>query len=133
MRVGLDTSVLLRLLTGEPGPLAAIAVRRVEASLLAGDTVLVSDLVVSEAYFALQQHFRLSKAQAIGALRDFLRQSGAVAAGAADGILATPNLAVAQPGLVDRLIHAEYVRVADEMLTFEKSAARLRGAHVLRA
>jgi predicted nucleic acid-binding protein len=133
MRVGLDTSVLLRLLTGEPAPLAALAARRVEASLVAGDTVLVSDLVMSEAYFALQHHFGLSKAQAIGVLRDFLRQSGVVAAGAAHDILSTPNLAAAQPGLVDRLIHAEYARVADEMLTFERSAARLPGAHVLRA
>jgi hypothetical protein len=40
---------------------------------------------------------------------------------------------VAQPGLVDRLIHAEYLHVADLMLTFEKSAARLKGARVLRA
>jgi predicted nucleic-acid-binding protein len=133
MKVGLDTSVLLRLLAGEPCSLAALAARRVEASLLAGDTVLVSDLVVSEAYFALQYHFGLSKAQAIGVLRDFLRQSGVVAAGAAPGILATPNLAVAQPGLVDRLIHAEYTRVGGEMLTFEKSAARLPGARVLRS
>lgn len=132
MRVGLDTSVVLRLLTGEPEPLAVLAARRVEASLLAGDTILVSDLVVSEAYFALQHHFGLSKAQAIGALRDFMGQSGAEAAGAARGVLAKPSLAVAQPGLVDRLIHAEYARIADEMLTFEKSAARLAGAHVLR-
>lgn len=133
MRVGLDTSVLLRLLTGEPEPLAAVAARRVEDSLRAGDTVLVSDLVVSEAYFALQHHFGLSKAQAIEVLREFLRESGAVAAGSADGILAMPKLAVAQPGLVDRLIHAEYLRVAEAMLTFEKSAARLKGARVLRA
>ncbi len=133
MRVGLDTSVLLRLLTGEPEPLAAVAARRVEASLRAGDTVLVSDLVVSEAYFALQHHFGLSKAQAIDVLQEFLSKSGALAAGSADRILATHNLAVAQPGLVDRLIHAEYIRVADMMLTFEKSAARLTGSRVLRA
>ncbi len=133
MRVGLDTSVVLRLLTGEPEPLAAVAARRVEASLRAGDTVLVSDLVVSEAYFALQHHFGLSKAQAIEVLQEFLSESGARAAGSANRILAMRNLAAAQPGLVDRLIHAEYVRVADVMLTFEKSAARLTGARVLRA
>jgi len=56
-----------------------------------------------------------------------------VTAGSAHAVLATPNLAVAEPGLVDRLIHAEYIRVADEMLTFERSAARLPGALVLRA
>jgi predicted nucleic acid-binding protein len=133
LRVGLDTSVVLRLLTGEPEPLAVVAARRVEDSLRTGDTVLVSDLVVSEAYFALQHHYGLSKARAIGVLREFLRESGAEAAGSSDGILATPNLAIAQPGLVDRLIHAEYLRVADVMLTFEKSAARLTGARILRA
>jgi predicted nucleic acid-binding protein len=132
MRLGLDTSVLLRLLTGEPEVLAAVAVRRVESVLRSGDTVLVSDLVVSEAYFALQHHYGLSKAQAIAVLREFLRQSGVAAVGAAPGVLALPNLASAEPGLVDRLIHAEYVRVADEMLTFERSAARLPGARVLR-
>jgi predicted nucleic acid-binding protein len=132
MKVGLDTSVLLRLLTGEPEALAVVAVRRVDVSLRSGDSVLVSDLVVSEAYFALQHHYGLSKAQAIEALGDLLLQSGIEATRAAHAVLATPNLALAQPGLVDRLIHAEYLRIADEMLTFEKSAARMRGARVLR-
>jgi hypothetical protein len=44
-----------------------------------------------------------------------------------------PKLAVARPGLVDRLIHAEYIRAANEMLTFEKAAARLPRVRVLRA
>ena len=133
MRIGLDTSVVLRLLTGEPEPLATAAVRRVESSLRGGDTVLVSDLVVSEAYFALQHHYGLSKAQAVGVLGEFLRPGGIEAAGSAHAVLGIPNLAVARPGLVDRLIHAEYLRVADEMLTFEKSAARLPRARVLLA
>jgi predicted nucleic acid-binding protein len=129
----LDTSVLLRLLTGEPERLALLAARRVESSLLGGDSVLVSDLVVSETYFALQHHFGLSKAQAIEVIAEFLRRSGVEAAGSAQAVLDLPNLATARPGLVDRLIHAEYVQVADEMLTFEKSAARLPRARVLRA
>ncbi len=53
--------------------------------------------------------------------------------GSAKRVLGTPHLASARPGLVDRLIHAEYSKVADEMLTFEKSAARLPRARVLRA
>ena len=132
MRMGLDTSVVLRLLTGEPESLAVLAARRVESSLLGGDTVLVSDIVVSEAYFALQHHYGLSKAAALEVLGDFLRQSGIEAVGSAKSILGMPNLAMARLGLVDRLIHAEYLRVADEMLTFEKSAARLPRARVLR-
>ncbi len=133
MKIGLDTSIVLRLLTGEPEHLAMAAVRRVESSLRGGDTVLVSDLVVSEAYFALQHHYGLSKARAIGVLGEFLRQGAIEAAGSAQAVLAMPNLAMARPGLLDRLIHAEYLRVADEMLTFEKSAARLPRARVLAA
>jgi hypothetical protein len=34
---------------------------------------------------------------------------------------------------VDRLVHGEYLGVADEMLTFETAAARLPRARVLRA
>ena len=133
MKIGLDTSIVLRLLTGEPEHLAMAAVRHVESSLRGGDTVLVSDLVVSEAYFALQHHYGLSKARAVGVLGEFLRQGAIEAAGSAHAVLGMPNLAVARPGLVDRLIHAEYLRVADEMLTFEKSAARLPRARVLLA
>jgi predicted nucleic-acid-binding protein len=129
--MGLDTSVVLRLLTGEPESLAVLATRRVESRLLRGDTVLVSDLVVSEAYFALQHHYGLSKARALDVLGEFLRQSGIEAVGSAKRILGTANLAAARPGLVDRLIHAEYQQVADEMLTFEKAAARLPRARVL--
>jgi len=133
MRIGLDTSVVLRLLTGEPQHLAVLAARRVESCLRGGDSVLVSDLVVSEAYFALQHHFGLSKAVALEVLAEFLLRSGIRAAGAAQAVLGLPRLAVARAGLVDRLIHAEYLRVADEMLTFEKSAARLPRSRVLRA
>ena len=132
MRIGLDTSVLLRLLTGEPADLATAAVRRIESALRGGDTVLAPDLVVSEAYFALQHHYGLSKAEAIATLAALLHESGIEAAGAAGRVLATPHLATARPGFVDRLIHAEYTQIADEMLTFERPAARLPRARVLR-
>jgi predicted nucleic acid-binding protein len=133
VRIGLDTCVVLRLLTGEPEHLAALAARSVESCLRGGDIVLVSDLVVSEAYFALQCHFGLSKALALEVLAEFLAKSGIRAAGSAQAVLELPQLATARPGLVDRLIHAEYLRVADEMVTCEKSAARLPRARVLRA
>ena len=49
MRIGLDTSVLLRLLLGEPAEQAATALAFVKESWLAGRRVVVSDIVVSEA------------------------------------------------------------------------------------
>src|SRR5947209_5382180 len=104
MRVGLDTSVMLRLVTGEPEDLALIALRTVERLLEAKHAVTVSDLVASETYFALQHHFRMPKSEALRVLAEFFQTSPVEAAGAAAQILATPNLANAQPGFVDRMI-----------------------------
>lgn len=96
-------------------------------------TVMVSDLVASEMYFALQHHFHLPKADAIEVLARFFRTSGIESSGAAAQVLTTPHLATAQPGLVDRLIHAEYVGIADQMLTFEKAARRLSKTRIVAA
>lgn len=131
MRIGLDTSVVLRLLTGEPEPLALAALDRVESHLERGDAVLVSDLVAAETYFALQHHYRLPKAQALSALAALFRDSGIAATDFAAKILAQPALAKAEPGFVDRMIHAGYSLGADRMLTFERSARRLPKVEVL--
>jgi predicted nucleic-acid-binding protein len=130
MRVGLDTSVVLRLLTGAPERLAALALERVEAHLERGDTVLVSDLVAAEAYFALQHHFDLSKAAALAALGALFEDRRISGSGAARAVLRLPALARAEPGFVDRLIHAGYRESADRMLTFERAAARLERVEV---
>ena len=131
MNAGLDTSVVLRLLTGMPENLAQCALSEVQRKIEHGDTLLVSDLVVSEAYFALQHHYGMPKAEALDLLSSFLCETGIKALGAAVSVLATPNLASANPGFVDRLIHAEYRRQAGETLTFEKAAGRLPGTRVL--
>ena len=52
MRLGLDTSVVLRLLVGEPQPLAERAWQVIVETRAARGEIVVSDLVVSEAYFA---------------------------------------------------------------------------------
>lgn len=129
--VGLDTSVVLRLLTGEPETLAALAFRTLEKIRRRKHRVIVSDLVASETYFALQHHFGMPKAEALEVLREFFRGSGVRPTGAALDILAVPNLAGSNPGFVDRIIHAEYDRLADEMLTFEKAARALSKTRVL--
>ena len=88
MNAGIDTSVVLRLLTGTPEDLAQSALTELQKRITHGDTLFVSEL-------------------------------------------STPNLSTANPGFVDRLIHAEYRRYAGEMLTFEKAAGRLPGTRVL--
>jgi predicted nucleic-acid-binding protein len=133
VRIGLDTSVVLRLLTGEPEDQALRALEAFDKATQSGTEAFISDLVVSEAYFALQHHYGVPKGEALALLAKFLNESGVHALGAAAMVLADPSLATAKPGFVDRLIHAEYRRATEETLTFEKAAGRLPGVRVLAA
>lgn len=131
MRIALDTSVALRLLTGEPAESAALAAVAVEAEFARGTQFLMTDLVVAECYFALQHHYRVSKERAIQILSEFFRSSPVRAAGVAASVLETQNLHTARPGFVDRLIHAEATARAEELWTFERADARLAKVRVL--
>jgi predicted nucleic acid-binding protein len=133
--VGLDTSVVLRLLVGSPPDQAKAAIGFVKQSRTAGVRVVVSDLVVSEAYFALHAHYDVPKAAAIGALLEML-DSGLVEPADGPGILRVLTSAArsaAKPGFVDRLIHEQYQRSSAGMVTFERAASRLTATIVLKA
>ena len=69
MSLGLDTSVLLRLLTGEPAREASLARARLERAYAARERVVVTDLVLAEAYFALHYHYGIAKEEARSHLR----------------------------------------------------------------
>lgn len=133
MTIGLDTSVVLRLLTGAPEDQARCALAEVRELVRRGVSLIVSDLVVSEAYFALQYHYGVPKTEALSLLSRFFDESGITSSGAAATVLAVPHLATVNPGFVDRLIQAEYASSTREMLTFEKAAGRLPGVRVLTA
>ena len=123
--IGLDTSVVLRLLLGEPKPQAKRAVAQLDEFRASGTRAAVSDLVVSEAYFALQYHYSVPKQLALDKLREFMESPEIFATGHAAAILDTLNLGTAKPGFVDRMIHAHYLEAASGMLSFEKAAAKL--------
>jgi predicted nucleic acid-binding protein len=130
--VGLDTSVVLRLLTGTPDPQAQAALRWLRRARVEGALVVVSDLVVSETYFALQYHFRVPKAEALRQIAQFLASGDVTSEGVAAAVLTTPALATAKPGFVDRLIYQQYLRGgASRMATFEEAARTLPQAQVL--
>jgi predicted nucleic acid-binding protein len=134
MNLGLDTSVVLRLLTAEPEAQAREAIRWLRQARAAGDTPVVSDLVASEVYFALQHHFGVPKAEALRQLALFLASGDVRAGGVATAVLATPRLASAKPGFVDRLIHQQYLSEgALGMVTFERAARALPEVRVLDA
>jgi predicted nucleic acid-binding protein len=59
--VGLETSVVLRILTGDHEEQARATHELIRTSIHQGKRIVVSDLVVSEAYFALVAHYGVSK------------------------------------------------------------------------
>lgn len=132
MTVGLDTSVVVRLLTGSPEDQAATALEWLRGQQSIGVEATVSDLVICETYFALQHHFRVPKSEALAKLAAFLASGDVRPDGVVAAVLTAPGLATANPGFVDRVIHAQYLRAgANAITTFERASARLEGVHVL--
>lgn len=128
--IGADTSFVLRLLVGEPEKQAAAAVRELDRRTARGEKIAISDLVVAEAYFALQHHYEVPKEEALDTLRDLLDAPEIKPLGVAPTILSEKNLARSNPGFVDRLIHADYLGLTKGMLSFEKAARKLEGTEI---
>jgi predicted nucleic acid-binding protein len=129
--IGLDTSVVVRLLIGEPAVQARAARRLMAERRRAGEAAAVSDLVVGEAYFALRHHYEVPHAQAVDALRSLLNDPGVVALGAAREVLASGHDVRQVPGFMDRLIHADYARAPAALVTFDRAASRLSGTELV--
>ena len=133
MRYGVDTSIVLRVLTGKPDSLAAVVRTRLEGLWLDGVVLDVCDLVVSETFFALQHSYRLSKERALNALAKLSVHPGFRLSSHVIAALQTPNLATAKPGFLDRVIHGTYVTDDESiMLTCEKDARKLAGVEVVK-
>ena len=127
----LDTSVLLRLLVGEPERQAKVAEETLENLCKPGGKVLVSDLVLCETYFALQFHYKVPKKEAIAALKNLSQSEDIECSSFARSVLTQTNLHSANPGFVDRLIHAQYEVTGAPMLTFEKASKKLTNTQIL--
>ncbi|HEY5441835.1 MAG TPA: PIN domain-containing protein [Gemmatimonadaceae bacterium] len=131
MSVGLDTSVVLRLLTGTP-PHQAETARGLLAS--AQEPVTLSDLVVGETYFALRHHYAVPHADAVRPLTALLSDPRVRGSGVARAVLAEASSrgpAKSRPGLIDRLIHADYGRDDLQLVTFDRDLARIPGVRLL--
>lgn len=127
----LDTSVVLRLLIGDPVFQLQEAIRFIGQQLAAKSVVYASDHVLAEAYFALQSFYKIPKADALEMLANFAEHSGVTVTPIARTVLALPNLASAKPGFVDRLIHGESHANGHTLVTFEKASKKLPATVVL--
>lgn len=129
MTWGLDTSVTVRLLVGEPVRQAEAAHRVLRER--AGDGIAISDLVVGESYFALRHHYRVPHAAAVVALRALLADPRVHATGVAREVLNEVGDTEDAPGLMDRLIRGDYQQSGARLLTFDRDASSLTGARLL--
>ena len=123
-RLGIDTSVLVRLAVGEP---TRDFERCIEALRVMvedqGREIFASNQVIGEAYITIQHHYGVSDADARAVLIDVLT-SGLVAP--LNGQVVIQALQTRHsPGLFDRLIADDYSRAGLETLTLDRSMANL--------
>ena len=129
-RYGIDTSVLVRLITGRPADAFADCVERLRALVESeGAEIFASNQVVGEAYVAVQRHYGIPGPDARAALLGSL-QSGLVSPLNGRTVLAALE-ASGGPGLFDRLIADDYHRAGLETLTLDRKMAGRHGARAL--
>jgi predicted nucleic acid-binding protein len=129
-RFGIDTSILVRLATGDPEAAFEDCVRRLAALVEQDDAeVFASNQVIGEAYVALQHHYGVSKPEARVALASVL-SSGLVAPMNGPGVFASLEAAKGC-GLLDRLIADDYRRAELVTLTLDRKMAALPQARRL--
>ncbi len=121
-RYGIDTSVLVRLITKDPEDEFDRCVGELRALIEGqGSEVFASNQVVGEAYVAVRHHYGVSAADARSTLTDALT-SGLVAPLNGRSVIEA-LAAVGGPGLFDRLIADDYSRAGLETLTFDRRMA----------
>ncbi len=123
-RFGIDTSVLVRLLTGEPVSDFEYCVAKLTGLVQdSAAEIFASNQVIGEAYVAVQHHYGVTKADARSGLIDVLR-SGLVAP--LNGLAVIEALKAADgPGCFDRLIADDYRRHGLETLTLDRRMSGL--------
>lgn len=127
----LDTSFVIRILTGDPPHLFESASKFIGERGIDAPPMEVCDLVLAEAYFALLHHYGFSKPDALAAILSFSRHPAIAVSDYAQTALALPGIATANPGFVDRLIHGFSRSAGRVMVTFEKAARTLPETLVL--
>ena len=123
-RYGIDTSVLMRLVTGDPDAGFRQVVSRLTERLERKQAeIFASNQVIGEAYVALQHHYGASRLEARNGLISVLT-SGLVAPlhreAALDALRARTGC-----GLLDRLIAQEYRQLGMITLTLDRKMAAL--------
>lgn len=122
-RFGIDTSILVRLLTGHPVSDFQHCVSRLRGLMEQGCEIFASNQVIGEAYVAVQYHYGVSKANARRAIVDAM-SSGLVSPANGPSVVNALEASGGR-GLFDRLIANDYSRAGLEVLTLDRKMAKL--------
>ena len=127
---GIDTSVLVRLVTGEPPDHFDYCLRKLRALVEdKGAEIFASNQVIGEAYVVVQIHYGITKADARAELSRTL-QSGLVSP-----LNGRPVIDALEDsggaGLFDRLIVDGYYHADLEVLTLDQRMSKLPGTRSL--
>ena len=122
---GIDTSVLVRLLTRDPQDEYERCVERLMTLVEEQDgEIAASNQVVGEAYIAVQHHYGVSRDDARVALLRLLQKSGLVRPLNGRAVVLA-LMSTGSPGLFDRLIADDYDRAGLEVFTLDRRMAAL--------
>ncbi len=125
MSVGIDASVLVRLLTGEPVATAQAVKGRLVDAFKRAELVIASDVVIAEGYYALKYHYQCEPAAIRSSLIAMLT-SGLIKPEPGSAVLdVLESKGTGKSGFVDRLIQARYERAGLTTLTVDKAQSRL--------
>ena len=129
-RFGIDTSILVRLLTGKPAD-TYTACRDALQVLIEdrGARIFTSNMVIGEAYVAVQHHYGVAKEDARDALLKVLK-SGMVSPLHGRSVL-TAIADRSGAGLLDRLIADHYRRAELVTLTLDRRMSALPDTELL--
>ncbi len=123
-RFGIDTSILVRLVTGDPQPQFDLCVAHLSDLVLRqGAEILASNQVLGECYIALQHHYGVSKSDARAGLAQVLN-SGLVSPLNGPEVMAA-LAATSGCGLLDRLVVNDYRSLGLLTLTLDRRMAAL--------
>ena len=127
-RLGIDISVLARLVTGDPPETYSHCVQELSKLVAQGDEVFASNQVIGEAYIAIQHHYGIDKDSVRTGLANALR-SGLVAP--LNGRAIVDRLeSSGGAGVMDRLIVDDYSHRELPVLTLDQRMFSIRGARV---
>ncbi len=123
-RYGIDTSILVRLLTGDPEEIFADCVRKLTTLVEAQEAeIFASNQVIGEAYIAVQHHYGVSKSETRSGLLQVLRSGLVVPLNGGSVFVALETTSGC--GLLDRLIADDYQHTNLITLTLDRKMAAL--------